>query len=155
MGWIRYPDENSLQAVHKVAGEEVARCYLSYEKHGGVQRSHAIARRWLRWVNRYHPPAPEVSTEPQANKTQPYPKGVWYSESNRHGYRYARMFALWHDGTKAKRKGFSLGRVEDLTEPEFRVAKRAAISFRNSYVACRIAGEKFDPTPWDNWKNLD
>lgn len=154
MGWIRYPDKNSLQAVHKANGEEVARRYLRFDQYGGTERAHALAQRWLRLCKQLAPSQPRLATGPQANKSQDYPRGVWHSVDRRRGYIVHRMNALWHDGEKRRTKTFHIGRAEHITDADWRAAETAAITFREEFVRCATAGkvEVFDPGPWDNWR---
>ena len=153
MGWIRYPDKNSLQAVHKANGREVAR-YLRFSRYGGEARAHAVAQRWLALCKVLAPSRPRACGQPQANKRQPYPRGVWHSTSQRRGIVEHRMNAVWHDGVKRRTKTFHIGREDYLTDADWRAAERAAMAFRAAFVRCEAAGRRtqFDPEPWRNWR---
>lgn len=151
MGWIRYPNKTGLQAIHKANGKEVAIRPFRFTDYG-YDRAHEVARRWLRYCTYVRPPLPRIKHKPLAFKTQPYIRGVSYSEFETRGTCYARMCVYWNDGEKPRNKSFMIGRVEHVTEAELQVAVRAATAFRKAYVAHKTDGEPFDPSRWRNWR---
>lgn len=151
VGWIRYPNGEGLQAVHKRQGREVSRPF-SFAEHG-YERAHVVARRWLRLCQCLDPANSRLASAPQRNKTQPYPRGVSLSvKERRSGTRQYSMSVYWHDGHKPRNKTFYAGSEDVLTNAELRVAERAAIAFRQAYVRWRAEGGDFDPADWVNWQ---
>lgn len=155
MGWIRYPDERSLQAVHKANGVEIARRYLRFDQYNGPEHAREVAQRWLRLCKKLAPGTSRLHGKPQANKTQDYPRGVWHSTDTRRGYTVHRINAVWHDGSKRRTKTFHIGRDENVTNAEWRAAEQAALTFRKEFVRCATSQtpEQFDPAPWGNWRD--
>lgn len=149
MGWVRKTDEYGLQAVHKVDGVETTK-YFSFSKYKGEANAEKEARKWLEEILEFDPQIAGPRREPQKNKKDSYPAGVYFYHNDK-GHQGFQV--RWKDKDGWPRtKNFFIGSETTATEKRFKLAEKAALQFREAFVDAFEQGKVFNDRKWRNWR---